>query len=184
MPLLPFMFKTREDLAKYSVEYFLAHHQIPQISPDQVAANLKQIVPCFVTIYVSKDLRGCIGNYQSSDPLYKNIIKNAVSAAFSDLRFRPIDSSDLPNLTIEVSCLTPSVAYHPRSIAQLLNHLNTRKPGLIISSGFQKALFLPQVWEDLPNPRQFLSRLCLKAGLPENAWQQVDQVSFQTFTIF
>lgn len=178
------MYNTREQLAKSAIEYFLKNRQIPHLDPQDVSVDMQKIIPCFVTVYVKGNLRGCIGNYETDRPLFENILKMAVSAAFSDFRFSPITSADLPNLTIEVSCLSAPSPYIPTSSHQLLSYLVAHKPGLIISSGYHKALFLPQVWKELPDPEEFLSRLCLKAGLPENAWKDIPNISFMTFTVY
>lgn len=178
------MYKTKIQLARYAIEYYLNNRQIPPVNVDQVAKDLIKIIPCFVTIYVDKQLRGCVGNYETSEPLYINTIKNAINAAFFDNRFLPIRENDLTKLKITVSCLTSPQLYRPAHIAGLLLHLKKNKPGLLISSGFNRALFLPQVWEELPDPEDFLSHLCLKAGLPSDFWKTDNQLTYHQFQTF
>jgi AmmeMemoRadiSam system protein A len=177
-------FTTREDLARFAIEYFLDHRTLPVVDPKNVAKDLTTVTPCFVTLYVKDRLKGCVGNYQTGEPLYSNIIKNAVNSAFYDNRFMSVTHDDLKDLKIHVSCLTSPKPYRPKDLKQLLSHLTNTQPGLIISSGFNQALFLPQVWEELPRPEDFLTHLCLKAGLPRDFWQNPDKLQFQEFTAF
>lgn len=167
-------FKSKEDLATFAVAYFLTNNEIPQVKKEDVDKNLWEKAACFVTIYVDNKLQGCVGNYVAYEPLYQNIINNAVNAAFSDLRFLPVQKEDLAKLKTEVSVLTPICDYKPKDTKELLQFLQKEKPGLIIEKDGRKTLFLPQVWDDLPNPADFLSHLCLKAGIAANAWQEKD----------
>jgi AmmeMemoRadiSam system protein A len=178
------MYKTRDQLAKFAIKYYLENHALPSISGNLVSNNLKNKIPCFVTVFVNKELRGCIGNYETDEPLYINIIKNAINASFFDNRFYPVTDQDLPKLKVEISCLSTLKDYHPKNITSLLDHLTTSHPGLLISSGFHQALFLPQVWDELPKPEDFLSHLCLKAGLPPNYWQSFTNLCFKKFRVF
>lgn len=173
-------FKTKEDLAKYAIEYFLKNRREPDISEKEVEEKLKEKGACFVTVYLKRELTGCIGSFQAYQPLYLDILKNAIQAAFFDPRFGPLPSKDLPNLKIEVSVLTPLKEYQPKNIQELINFLAKEKPGLMLGIGEAKALFLSQIWEELPTPEEFLANLCLKAGLPPNSWQE-ENMNFWIF---
>jgi len=178
-----FMFKTKMQLAKYAIEYFLDHQQLPQFQPDQVKKELTKKIACFVTIYIDKKIRGCVGNYIAHEPLCVSIIKNAINAAFFDSRFLPIEKEELPKLKIKISLLTRLKKYQPKSINQLLQYLKKNKPGLLIETNNRKALFLPQVWEQLPKQDEFLSELCLKAGLPFSFWKE-GKLNYWIFNIY
>jgi len=164
-------YKTKEELAKYVIHYYLEENEVPEIKAGDVAENLHQKAACFVTVYIYRKLRGCIGNYEAFEPLYKNIIRNAISAITSDYRFSPITKEEIPNLTVEVSVLSPMGKYKPKDSQELLKYLTKNKPGLLLDKDGRKAIFLPQVWEDLPKAQDFLSNLCLKAGLNPDDWQ-------------
>jgi AmmeMemoRadiSam system protein A len=166
------MFKTKEELAKFAVKYFFDKKEAPTIQKEEVGENLWDTGACFVTLFLDGQLHGCIGNYKAFEPLYKNIIRNAIEAATADYRFEPLQEEEIKNLKIEVSVLTEPVEFIPKNNKDLLNILEKKKPGLIIEKLGRKALFLPQVWEDLPTPINFLSHLCQKAGLEQDSWQK------------
>ena len=172
-------FKTTEVLARYVIDYFLNHTQIPEIKENDIDERLKNKAACFVTVTIDGNLRGCIGNAVANGPLYKSIIENAVYAISRDYRFEPISLTELPKLKVEVSVLSPLEEYHPADRQELLNYLARFKPGLMLSKSGRSALFLPQVWDQLPKPQEFLQQLCRKAGLPDNEWE--GQLDFWTF---
>ncbi len=131
---------------------------------------------CFVTLTRHGALRGCIGSLTAQRPLYEDVIMNARAAAFHDPRFPPLSPDELPHITIELSVLTPPqpVAFDPRHPETL------RGKGVVLSKNGRSATFLPSVWEQLPTPEEFLSQLCIKAGLPPDEWRR--GVSIQSYT--
>lgn len=153
-------------LAFRAISHFLKTGEILEIKPK------KTVGACFVTLYINNKLRGCIGTPEAFEPLEKNIIRNAIEAATADWRFEPLSLAELPRLKIEVSVLTPLKPYLPKSPKSLLAYLAKNRPGLVIEHSSRRALFLPQVWKELPEPQDFLSHLCLKASLPPTAWQE------------
>lgn len=151
--------------------------------PDHPALN--QPGATFVTLTQDGDLRGCIGSLEAHRPLDRDVGANAVAAAFSDPRFPPLTLAELPRTRIEVSLLTAPQAMHFDSEADVLRQLRPNIDGVILDAGrgggFGRATFLPQVWEQLPDPRQFLSRLKQKAGLPPDWWS--DGVQLQRYEV-
>lgn len=125
----------------------------------------------FVTLqtYPAKELRGCIGFPEPRFPLSQGLPQAALAAAFGDPRFPPLTQEELKGITIEVSLLTPAKPVKERGEA-LLKKL-TKKDGVILRQGYLSALFLPQVWEQLPDKIEFLEALCRKGGLPPAAWK-------------
>ncbi|MFA6065500.1 MAG: AmmeMemoRadiSam system protein A [archaeon] len=115
-------------------------------------------------------LRGCIGHLSAIQPLYKDIIENSLSAAFSDPRFPGITQSEFKNIKIEVSILTDPFDFEFKTSKELLNSLVVGKDGLIIKKGYHSATFLPSVWDEIKSKEEFLSHLCQKAGLLPNEW--------------
>lgn len=164
-------YKTKEKLAKFAIKYFLTHQREPVISSNEIPPTWQEYAACFVTIFVDKKLHGCIGSIVARQPLYQEIVANAIKAATEDWRFSPIQQEELPQLTTEVSVLTSLEEYIPENNQALLIFLSNERPGLMLELNGQQALFLPQVWEDLPNPQEFLAHLCLKASLPPESWQ-------------
>jgi len=125
----------------------------------------------FVTLKIHNQLRGCIGNLDASGPIIKGVKQNAINAAFNDYRFSPLTAKEFENVEIEISILS-----EPRPLAykdgkDLINKLRPDVDGVIIRKGHASATFLPQVWEQLKRPEDFLSHLCTKAGLPSDTWK-------------
>lgn len=132
--------------------------------------ELHQPGASFVTLKRHSALRGCIGSLAAWRPLIVDVRDNAQKAAFSDPRFLPLTAAELASIRVEVSLLTPA---EPMTFADESDALAQLKPsidGLILNDGIQRATFLPQVWEELPDPRQFLAHLKQKAGLPAAYW--------------
>ena len=125
----------------------------------------------FVTLHKNGQLRGCIGSLTASEPLAESVRHNAVNAAFRDPRFSPLSADELAQVDIEVSILTEPVPLEYKDGEDLIAKLRVKVDGVILRKGYSSATFLPQVWDQLPNPRDFLSHLCRKAGLAPDAWQ-------------
>ncbi len=135
----------------------------------------------FVTLTINKQLRGCIGNLDSTESILAGIKRNAVNAAFHDPRFSPLKAHELDRVDIEISILTEPHRLEYRDSKDLLSKLRVHVDGVILSKGPASATFLPQVWEQLPRPDQFLSHLCMKAGLPADDWKKsrLDILTYQ-----
>ena len=116
-------------------------------------------------------MRGCIGSLAAMDSIVEGVKRNALHAAFEDSRFRPVEMNELEAIEVEISILTEPTPVAYASAEELLRILRVGIDGVILRKGVQGATFLPQVWEQLPEPKDFLSHLCRKAGLPADAWQ-------------
>ncbi len=136
----------------------------------------------FVTLKIDNRLRGCIGNLDSRHSIVEGVKRNAVNAAFHDPRFSPLTQAEFERAGIEVSVLTPPRSVDYRDAADLVGKLRVNVDGLIIRKGSASATFLPQVWEQLPRPEDFLSHLCVKAGLSADAWRRGD-IQVQTYQV-
>lgn len=124
---------------------------------------------CFVTIKQNGQLRGCIGNFQSERPLFREIAEMAVAAASKDPRFHPIEKSELESFDLEISVLTPLEKIEDIELIEVGKH------GIYLEKNFSRGVLLPQVateydWDRLT----FVQQTCLKAGLPKTAWQDAD----------
>ncbi|HOU14391.1 MAG TPA: AmmeMemoRadiSam system protein A [Anaerolineae bacterium] len=129
----------------------------------------------FVTLHTRDgELRGCIGSLMAHRPLVEDVRENALAAAFRDPRFPQVKAAELPNIVIEVSVLTAPQPLDFDGADDLIRKLRPHVDGVIIERGWNRATFLPQVWEQLPSPEEFLTHLCYKAGLPGNAWRWPD----------
>ena len=121
---------------------------------------------CFVTLETEGTLRGCIGSIIAYRSLIEDLLANAQKAAFSDPRFKPVTNEEFEKLDIAVSILSSPKAIKFENEEDLLNQLEPDIDGLIIKDGKYQAVFLPSVWEQLPDKKEFLNALKLKAGLP------------------
>lgn len=124
----------------------------------------------FVTLTQKDALRGCIGSIQAWRPLVEDVRANACAAAFADPRFVPLSRSDLAQTRIEISLLTTPQPLRFSNEENALEQLRIGIDGVVLEIGGRRSTFLPQVWESLSEPREFLSQLKIKAGLPPDYW--------------
>jgi AmmeMemoRadiSam system protein A len=152
-------------LARQAIAHRLGHAPAPVVPDDP---RLHEKGATFITLTKGSELRGCIGSLRRSRTLGDDVIANAVAAAMEDPRFPPLAADELDAIEIEVSVLSEPEFLDFFGEEELLAQLRPGEDGLIIFSGCRSATFLPQVWEQLPEPRQFLAALKHKAGLPIN----------------
>ena len=136
----------------------------------------------FVTLTIGGALRGCIGHIIPRESLIEGIRINAINAAFKDPRFRPLSKKEWKRVMIEISILTEPKSLSYSDADDLLKKLRPCIDGVIIKKGFHQATFLPQVWDQLPDKREFLIHLCLKAGLDEYAWKR-ERLEVSTYQV-
>jgi AmmeMemoRadiSam system protein A len=126
----------------------------------------------FVTLTEKGNLRGCIGHIIPQETLIEGVRENAINAAFRDPRFPPLSAEEWQDVKIEVSILTDPKPLSYADARDLLQKVRPGIDGLIIKKGYYQATFLPQVWEQLPDRKEFLTHLCYKAGLDGDAWKK------------
>ena len=134
-------------------------------------AWLREPGACFVTLRQSERLRGCIGSLAARRPLGEDVKANAHAAAFRDPRFPPLTAAELPRTRVEVSLLSPLTPMVVTSEADALAQLRPGIDGIVFEYGHHRSTYLPQVWEELRDPLEFLATLRQKAGLPPNFWE-------------
>ena len=132
--------------------------------------ELKEPGATFVTLMQDGKLRGCIGTLEPQRSLADDVRENAFNAAFRDPRFPPLTSGEWDRTLVEVSLLTAPQPMSFKDEADALAQLRPGIDGVVFSAGFRRSTFLPQVWEQLPEPSQFLANLKTKAGLPADYW--------------
>ena len=124
---------------------------------------------CFVTITQEGQLRGCIGNFQSQQPLFQEVATMAVAAASQDPRFQPMGRDELDRFSLEITVLSPLEKIDDTNLIEVGTH------GIYIIKGHNRGVLLPQVATEYGWDREtFLRQTCVKAGLPENSWQLPD----------
>ena len=156
-------------LARKTIVYTLRNRRVPQAS--ELGVTISDAMRCpraaFVTLKKNSQLRGCIGDIFPQRPLYKSVILNAINACVKDRRFPAVAEAECKDITIEISALTaPKPVGSPGDI-------RTGIDGVVLNKEGRSAVFLPQVAPEQGwDVNQMLSRLSLKAGLPEDAWKQ------------
>lgn len=162
------------ELARQALEIGVAGDPLPQIDLSELPAPLQETGASFVTLTINGELRGCIGTLSAQQPLAEDVREHAVAAALNDYRFTPVAESELADINIEISRLTSPQPVKYGSPKEILAAIRPHIDGVIIRSGSRRATFLPQVWEKIPDPEQFLGSLCLKMGVDFNYWRVND----------
>lgn len=167
-------------LAHDAIEYGLTHHDHIKVDLKRYSAHLSENRACFVTLQIGKQLRGCIGSLEAHQSLVEDIAQNAYAAAFFDPRFPRLTVEEFEKLSIHISVLSKPEQMHFDSEADLLRQIRPEIDGLILSDGPYKGTFLPSVWESLPDAKQFLIHLKMKAGLAPEYWSDTLQIERYT----
>lgn len=140
------------------------------LQPEPDHPDLHRPGATFVTLTQQGQLRGCIGSLEAWRTLDEDVRDNARAAAFGDSRFPPLSKSEFAHTRIEVSLLTPPVPLTFTDEADAIRQMRPGIDGMIFEYHGRRGTFLPQVWESLPEPRQFFAHLKQKAGFPANFW--------------
>jgi AmmeMemoRadiSam system protein A len=157
-------------VARKTIKNRLSKAEEAQIDKKDLPEKFQERLGTFVTVTIDGNLRGCIGHIIPRETLIEGIRENALNAAFRDPRFPPLTQEEFDKIELEISILTPPQELPYTDAEDLLNKLRPGIDGVIIKKGFYEATFLPQVWEQLPDKREFLTHLCLKAGLSAYSW--------------
>ena len=167
-------------IAMDSIRHGLAHAKPLDVLASELPDELRALRATFVTLELKKRLRGCIGMLEARFPLGVDVANNAFSAAFRDPRFTPLAGSELDGLDIHISILSPPEPLPCKDEEDLLKKVRPNIDGLIIADGWNRATFLPSVWEHLPDPRDFVAELKMKAGLTPEHWSTTMKVDRYT----
>jgi AmmeMemoRadiSam system protein A len=145
---------------------------------------LRQPGASFVTLHLDGELRGCIGSIEAHRSLGEDVVRNARAAAYRDPRFPPVGLDEIPRLQVEVSVLSPREPLPAKSESDALAMMRPGIDGICLDYGELRSTFLPQVWESLPEPGEFLGELKRKAGLPRTFWHPELRLSRYTVDKF
>ncbi len=151
------------------------------LAADESADWLHNRGACFVTLTENGQLRGCIGTVEAYRSLLDDVKSNAVAAALHDPRFPPLRLEELALVDIEVSLLSPMQELTFNSEREALAQLRPNIDGVVLEYGRFRSTFLPQVWEQLPKPAEFMAHLKYKAGLSPAFW--VEGVKLYRYTV-
>ena len=164
--------KTLLRMAREAMERGVKSEKLPPLDNSALTPHLRAEGASFVTLTVRGQLRGCIGALEAYQPLAEDVREHAVAAALDDPRFPPVSERELNGIEIEVSRLTRPVPLSYQDAKDLLSKLHPHLDGVILKDGFRRATFLPQVWEKISDPAEFLSNLCYKMGADPELWRR------------
>jgi AmmeMemoRadiSam system protein A len=159
-------------IARNAVECAVNRQDLPELEISAMPLRLQEQGASFVTLTQEGNLRGCIGALQASQSLALDVQEHAVAAAMEDYRFGPVLPEEVARLEIEISRLSPGKELEYSNPNELLSKLRPGVDGVVLRHGFQRATFLPQVWEKVPDPADFLTQLCYKMGAPGDLWKK------------
>lgn len=167
------------EYARHAIERGLVGERL-KVQVKEFSATLQAPGASFVTLKIERELRGCIGTLEAQRPLILDVVSNAYSAAFRDPRFPALTRAEFPVLDVHISVLSEPQPMVVESEAELLAQLRPGIDGLVLEEGYHRGTFLPAVWEQLPEPREFVRHLKRKAGLPADYWSPALRVSRYT----
>ena len=163
-------------LARSEIASKLGH----DVSSPAQAGWLAEPGASFVTLTRQGELRGCIGTLEAHRPLGQDVRENALAAAFRDPRFMPLSRTEFDDVRVEVSVLSPHEVLAAGSEKDALAVLRPGVDGVVFEYAHYRSTFLPQVWEQLPDPAEFMAHLKRKAGVPKEFWAEGVRLSRYT----
>jgi uncharacterized protein len=172
-------------IAQASLAHGLRHRSALAIDAAAESPALRVLGATFVTLHTAGgELRGCVGTLEPVRALAADVAENAYRAAFHDPRFPPLGASEADALALSISLLGAPERIAAACEAELLAQLQPGRDGLILAFGAKRATFLPDVWESLPLPAEFLAALKRKAGLPLGFWsERIEAFRYATVSI-
>jgi uncharacterized protein len=158
------------ELARESIARGLGRAQ-PEPLPEELWPDALCVTRAtFTTLTLGGELRGCRGTIEPRRPLVEDVWHNVWASAYDDPRFPPVSAGEIPRLAVSISVLTPLEAIAATSEAELISCLEPGVDGLVLSHGAARATFLPAVWRQLADPRDFVAQLKSKAGWSASFW--------------
>jgi MEMO1 family protein len=168
--------KTLLQLARKSIGYYLENQTMYPASDKGYSKALMTPCGAFVTLNKDGRLRGCIGRMTSTDmPLYNVVSEMAVSAAVNDYRFDKVTASELEDIEIEISILTPL------KLIKSIDEIEMGKNGIYIKKGSRSGTFLPQVARETGWSKEDFLGHCArdKAGIGWDGWKDADIYTYE-----
>jgi uncharacterized protein len=169
-------------MAREAMERGVKGEELPLLDQSSLPVSLREEGSSFITLTVRGQLRGCIGSLDPYQSLAEDVREHAVAAALKDPRFPPVKEDELNEIQIEVSRLTHPIPLEYKDASDLLSKLHPYTDGVILREGlYRRATFLPQVWEKIPDPAEFLNNLCYKMGVKHDLWRSkhLDVMTYQ-----
>jgi AmmeMemoRadiSam system protein A len=168
-------------LARKSIESCVNGTSLPVLDKATISPILNEQGASFVTLTYKGYLRGCVGALEPYQSLAEDVREHAVAAAFQDYRFPPVQAKEIEDIQIEISYLTRPVPLKYENPSELPRLLRPNIDGVVLRDGMRRATFLPQVWEKISDPEEFLEELCMKMGAQPDLWRRkkMDVLTYQ-----
>ena len=162
-----------------TIEEYIKNENVPEIDESKLSDNIKEHCGAFVTLHKDGKLRGCIGRFHVDEPLYKVVQRMAISSSPQDYRFPREVESEIDELDIEISVLTPMQKINS------IDEIELGKHGIYIKAGYSSGTFLPQVATQTGwSKEEFLGHCAKdKAGIGWEGWKNADVYIFEA-TVF
>lgn len=165
------------EIARKAIENYI---EFKRFEPDEKTKEMYgKNGACFIIILKDKKLRGCIGTLNAFQPLYEDIITNAVNAGFRDYRFHPLKKEELSEIKIKVVILSKPKKVTSQNLSLMKFKLKSGL-GIILKKGPYSATFLPEVWKSIRDKNKILEKLSIKAGLKKDDWRDSDIYTYKT----
>ena len=164
--------KTLLRIARQALEAAVRGQAAPKIEAQAMSNRLQEPGAAFVTLTIGGMLRGCVGALEPYQSLAEDVKEHAVAAGLQDYRFPPVQPEELSQIEIEISRLTIPQPLNYTTPQSLPGYLRPGVDGVVLRDGMRRATFLPQVWEKLPDPVEFLEHLCAKMGADPRLWMR------------
>jgi len=145
--------------------------KLESLGAASLSPRLREQGASLITLTVRGQLRGCIGALEAYQSLAEDVREHAIAAALEDPRFPPVGEDELDGISIEVSRLTRPVPLEYADADDLISKLRPHVDGVVLRDGYHRATFLPQVWDKIPDPAEFLNNLCYKMGARDDLWR-------------
>jgi len=157
-------------IARTTIKEYLEKGKVPVVDNSLLTKAMETECGAFVTLHKNGQLRGCIGRFVASEPLYQIIQKMAVAAATEDNRFPIVEIEELSEIDLEISVLTPLEKIESTDEIEMGRH------GIYIKKGFSSGTFLPQVALETGWTKEEFLGYCSKnkAGLGWDGWKDAD----------
>jgi AmmeMemoRadiSam system protein A len=158
-------------LAREAMERGVKGEALPSLDQSSLPPSLREDGSSFITLTAHGQLRGCIGSLDPYQSLAEDVREHAVAAALNDPRFPAVREDELNGIQVEVSRLTRPILLEYKDANDLLSKMHPYVDGVILRDAFHRVTFLPQVWEKIPDPAEFLNNLCYKMGVKYDLWR-------------
>lgn len=173
------------DLARRQLIASIAGEDFIDVHPVDVSNRTMREEAAFVSLTVGGILRGCmIDRFEPHEPLFANVLHNVELAVLADERFAAITQEEMDEVRIKISIVHDIETLHFTSSEDLLKKLTPFVDGIILSIGEELSTYLPSVWETFPDPSEFLSQLCIKAGWDADRWTTAPYPMIQTYRVY